>query len=85
MQEKIITVNLENSVEATPLALFVQKANDFDCNVHIGETGKIMNAKSIMGVMSLNFRKGNQLILRTEGADEQKAMTELVDFFESIK
>ncbi len=85
MQEKIITVNLENSLEATLLALFVQKANDFDCGVYIGETGKIMNAKSIMGVMSVNFRKGNQLILRTDGSDEQKAMTELVDFFESMK
>ncbi len=85
MKERNIKVNLKDCVEATPIAVFVQKANEYSSNIYIGEANRQVNAKSIMGVMSINFAACKELFITAEGDDEELAVNELSGYFESIK
>ncbi len=85
MIEKAVKVNLENCHESTPIAVFVQKANEYNSVIFIGEPNRQVNAKSIMGVMSIDFNKHKELFIRAEGSDEDLAISELSNYFESIK
>ncbi len=85
MKEKVFTVDLGNSIESTPIAVFVQKANEYKSDIFIGRPNRIVNAKSIMGVMSVDFQKGNELTLRVDGEDEDEAIEHLISYFESVR
>ncbi|MCF0228932.1 MAG: HPr family phosphocarrier protein [Parasporobacterium sp.] len=73
MIEKKITVGLPNGLEARQVAMFVQIAGQYNCSVNIEYKGRRVNAKSIMGMMSLGLAKGEELTVETDGADEDKA------------
>jgi len=62
-------------------ALLVQTASDFNSRIHVTFLNKTVNAKSIMGVMTLPLENGNQVTVLAEGNDEEKALTALEDFF----
>jgi len=77
MAERSVTVNLRTGLQARPAALFVQEANKFSSDVHLEKDGKSVNAKSIMGVMSLVIPKGAQVTLRANGSDDDHAVERL--------
>lgn len=79
MTKEIITINLENGLEATPAAMLVQVASKYDSKIYIqSEDGKVkVNAKSIMGMMSLGLHAGERIIAIAEGDDEQAAVEEI--------
>ena len=77
MVKKVITIQCENGLEARPIAVLVQKASQFSSRVHIEVGTKNINAKSIMGMMSLSVVNGDELIVVTEGADEMAAADEI--------
>lgn len=76
MIKKAVTINCEG-LEARPIAMLVQKASQFSSRVHIEVGTKKVNAKSIMGMMSLSVCGGDELLIVTEGADEEAAANEI--------
>lgn len=82
VEEKKVIITNKTGLHARPAAQFVQKAGKFDSKIEIVFEEKEVNAKSIMGVMSLGVGKGNEITVRAEGADADKAVKELVDFIE---
>lgn len=79
MTMETITINLENGLEATPAAMLVQVASKYDSKIYIqSEDGKVkVNAKSIMGMMSLGLNAGERIVAIAEGNDEQSAVDEI--------
>ena len=64
MVEKSVTVQLRSGLLARPAALFVQEANRFSSEIFVGKEGKSVNAKSIMGIMSLAVARGQTILIR---------------------
>lgn len=80
MVEKTIEVQLKTGLQARPAALFVQEANRFSSEVLLEKEGKQVNAKSIMGIMSLAINRGCTVKLSIEGRDEEEALEALAEF-----
>lgn len=80
MVERSGVVMLNSGLHARPAATFVQKANQYTCDIHLIKKDKQVNAKSILGVMSLVATKGTELIIRANGLDENEAIDELFTF-----
>lgn len=80
MIKKSVTINLENGLEARPIALLVQKASQHESSVYIESGDKRVNAKSIMGMMSLGLNSGEVLTVVAEGADEDAAVCDIEKF-----
>lgn len=76
MIRRTVTINCEG-LEARPIAMLVQKASQFASTVHIEVGTKKINAKSIMGMMSLSLCGGEQIVVVTEGSDEEAAANEI--------
>lgn len=76
MIRKSVTINCEG-LEARPIAMLVQKASQFSSKVHIEIGNKKVNAKSIMGMMSLSVCGGDEVVVVTEGTDEEVAANEI--------
>ena len=72
MIRKSVMINCEG-LEARPIAMLVQKASQFTSKVHIEVGTKKVNAKSIMGMMSLNVCGGDEIVVITDGCDEEEA------------
>jgi len=75
------TLTVTSSLEARPAALFVQTASKFKCHIDVRVDNKIVNAKSIMGMISLRVLDGQMLTLIANGEDEENAVAELKRFF----
>jgi catabolite repression HPr-like protein len=82
MVEKKVEVKLKTGLQARPAALFVQEANRFSSDVFLEKDGKKVNAKSIMGLMSLAIGSGSVIQLIAEGNDEKEAVEELAKYIE---
>ena len=82
MVEKQVEIKLKTGLQARPAAMFVQKANRFSSDVFLEKDGKKVNAKSIMGLMSLAISSGSFIQLIVEGNDENEAIVELANFIE---
>ncbi len=82
MIKQTITINLENGLDATPAAMLVQVASRFDSKIYIqSEDGKVkVNAKSIMGVMSLGLNVGECIVALAEGSDEEEAVKAIENY-----
>jgi len=82
--EKSVEVLLESGLQARPAAQFVQKANQFDADLFLEKDGKRINAKSIMGLMTLALAKGETAMLIADGEDEETAVDALVAFMSEV-
>ena len=80
MMQKSIQIKLETGLEARPIAMLVQVASQFDSSVYINVDDRRVNAKSIMGMMSLGLGSGEQLTVTAEGKDEETAIEEIEKF-----
>ncbi|GKX30432.1 HPr-like protein Crh [Vallitalea longa] len=85
MIEKKITVKIASGLEARPVALFVQVASQFESNIYVEMQDKKVNAKSIMGMMSLGVLEGEDITITAEGTDEEKAINELEKYLSEDK
>ena len=77
MIERTMKIELENGLEARPVAVLVQKASMHDSTIYIHAEGKKVNAKSIMGMMTLGLDAGEEITLSANGDDEAAAMTSI--------
>lgn len=80
MLQQQVTVQLQAGLQARQAATFVQKANQFKSDIFIEKEQKHINAKSIMGVMSLAISSGEEITLSVDGEDEQQATEKLTQF-----
>lgn len=74
MLEKSIKPQLDGQLEASPIAMLVQVASQYDSTVYLETEGRRINAKSIMGMMSLAASLGTEIRIITDGSDEEQAM-----------
>lgn len=74
MITKSMKVLLEGGTDVRPVALLVQEASKYDSRVYIRMGNKKVNAKSIMGMMSLGLMNGEELEVIAEGEDEESAV-----------
>ena len=79
MTKKSVTINCE-LLQARPIAMLVQKASQFSSTVHIECGTKNVNAKSIMGMMSLSVCGGDEVVIITNGEDEETAANEIATY-----
>ncbi|WLV23950.1 HPr family phosphocarrier protein [Aciduricibacillus chroicocephali] len=80
MVEKTVQIKLDPGLQARLAAKFVQEATRFSSQINLLKDGRTINAKSIMGLMSLAMAKGEEITLQAEGADEEEALDVLVRF-----
>jgi catabolite repression HPr-like protein len=80
MVERQVEVLLKTGLQARPAALFVQEANRFTSDIYLEKNGKKVNAKSIMGLMSLAVSSGSVIKLIAEGPDENEAIETLTKY-----
>ncbi|WP_243290346.1 HPr family phosphocarrier protein [Bacillus sp. FJAT-47783] len=80
MIEKKVEVRLKTGLQARPAAIFVQEANKFSSDVFLEKEGKKVNAKSIMGLMSLAISSGSVITLIADGNDEVEAIKALANY-----
>lgn len=80
MMKQTTTIQLKNGLEARPVAMLVQLASQFDSTVYLQTEGKRVNAKSIMGMMSLGLNMGADVAIEADGADEADAVKKLADY-----
>ena len=74
MTTKDITIDIKQGVEASPVAKCVQVASQFESNIYVEVEDKKVNAKSIMGMMTLGLDAGEEITLSANGEDEEAAM-----------
>ena len=80
MTKRSVQINLGNGFEASPVALLVQEASKYESVIHIQCGERKVNAKSIMGMMSLGLDNGEALTVSAEGTDEQAAVEGISQF-----
>lgn len=83
MTEKTLTVKNRAGIHARPAAMIAQVANRFNSEVSIEKDSTTVNAKSIMGVITMAAGYNTVLVLRAEGPDEAQAVQAIFDLFES--
>lgn len=74
---KEIVVKCESGLHNRQATYFVQKANEFDSRIWLESENRKMNAKSLLGIMSLGIVTGAKVTLSAEGADSEAAVTAL--------
>ena len=80
MIQKSIQIKLETGLEARPVAMLVQVASQFESTVYINADDRKVNAKSIMGMVSLGLASGEEVVVVAEGNDEGAAVEEIEKF-----
>lgn len=81
------TVQVTNSVglHARPATFFIQKANEFKCSIWVEIGSRRINAKSLLGILSLGIIKGTDITVLADGADEEAAVTALVELVKKLE
>ena len=74
---KDVTVQNQVGLHARPATFFIQKANEFRSSIWIEADDRKINAKSLLGVLSMGITTGTEIALVAEGSDEEAAVKEL--------
>ena len=81
--EKKVTIKNEKGFHIRPVGVFVKKAASFKSNIEVQLGNKKVNGKSVMILMSLGAKKGDELTISAEGPDEKEAVEALSELVES--
>ncbi len=82
MVEKEVVIKNRAGIHARPAALIVKMANDFKSSIYFEKDGERVNAKSIMGIITLGATYKTPLKVIAEGEDEKEAVEAIADLFE---
>ena len=80
MKSKEVTIELASGLEARPVAMLVQVASQYESRIYMEYANKKVNAKSIMGMMSLGLDNGENVTVSVDGADEEEAMKSIEEY-----
>lgn len=75
-----IDIKLESEAGARPIAMLVQVASKYKSKINIQQADRTVNAKSIMGMMTLGLDAGEEITLSANGDDEEAAMTSIEEY-----
>ena len=85
MKMKAVRIQLNGGLEARHVAMLVQVASQHDSTVNLESEGKKVNAKSIMGMMSLGLDRGEMVTVIADGPDEEVAVEDIAKYLCSGK
>lgn len=85
MITKNMTIELKQGLNARPVAVFVQVASQFDSSIFVEYENKKVNAKSIMGMMTLGIAAGENVTVSADGVDEIEAIQSIEKYLSSEK
>ena len=80
---KDVTVENQVGLHARPATFFIQRANEFKSSIWVEKDERRVNAKSLLGVLSLGIVKGTSISIIADGSDEEEAVKTLVELIES--
>ena len=83
MISRDIVISNASGLHARPATFFIQKANSYKSSIWIEKEDRKVNAKSLLGVLSLGIAKGMTITLIADGPDENAAITGLVELIDS--
>ncbi len=83
MFKKEIIVQNKEGLHARPATFFIQKANEFKASIWVEKDERKVNAKSLLGVLSLGITRGTTITLIADGEDEEDAVNGLVQLITS--
>ena len=84
MITKTITVEIPAGLEVRPVAVLVQVANQYSSSIYVESGNKKVNAKSIMGLMTLGLRAGESVTVHADGSDEEDAVDKIEAYLTGI-
>ena len=84
MYTREITVKNEVGLHARPATYFIQKANEFKSGICVEKEERRVNAKSLLGVLSLGIMKDTTVTLIADGSDEKEAVDALAELIENL-
>ena len=83
MISKEVTINNQVGLHARPATFFIQKANEFKSGIWVEKDDRRVNAKSLLGVLSLGIVKGTAVNIVADGVDENEAIATLSALIDS--
>ena len=83
MYTQEVTVTNEVGLHAKPATYFIQKANEFQSGIWVEKDERRVNAKSLLGVLSLGIVQGTAITLIADGSDEEAAVKALAELIEN--
>lgn len=83
MFSKEVLVSNQVGLHARPATFFIQKANEFKSSIWVEKDERKVNAKSLLGVLSLGITRGVNINIIADGADEEQAVLALVELISS--
>lgn len=83
MTEHIVTIKNKAGLHTRPAAMIVKITSKFQSEIFLSREGFRVNAKSIIGVMTLAAEQNSQLTIELDGPDETQALREMLEFFEA--
>lgn len=83
--KQTIIINNPTGLHARPAHGFIKIASSLPCSVKIEKGDKTVDAKSILGLLSLGIAKGDEISIVTEGAKEEEGLKELIAFVQDLK
>jgi phosphocarrier protein len=83
MITKEVVIKNQVGLHARPATFFIQKANEFKSSIWVEKEERRVNAKSLLGVLSLGIVKGTAITLIADGADEDEAIATLAELIDS--
>ena len=81
--EKKVMIQNETGIHARPASMLVEKASIYESDVRLLKEGEGVNAKSIMGIMSLGIKGSTEITVQAVGADEEEAVNAIVELIQS--
>ena len=85
MLKKVITIEGQNSSEAKPVAMLVQVASQYESTIYLENNNARVNAKSIMGMMTLGMGAGEEITVSADGDDENEALDNIEKYLKGEK
>lgn len=85
MISKEVIVNNLHGLDSKVAALLIHKASKYKCEIWIGKDERKANAKSLLGLLSLNVANGSKVFITANGEDEEKAVQELEEYLNVIE
>ncbi|MHA1450446.1 MAG: HPr family phosphocarrier protein [Candidatus Hodarchaeales archaeon] len=83
MKELTLVINHPAGLHARPAAVFVETVNQFSCDIEVSKLGKTVNAKSLLGVLTLEVHQGSEIKVTADGEDEEEAIAQIKTLIES--
>jgi len=85
MVAKSMEIRIPTGLDPSTIALFIQTASQYDSKVYVESENRRVNAKSLMGMMSLGLPEGSSLTIVAEGSDEEKAIEDIEKYLSNKK